>query len=135
MSGHLGITAGNGTLSGFDLFRAKLAVENLDAIAAQTAAADALQQGTTGFDRLDVAATVAHGELTLDAARLHGSAGDADLAGGINLPGQRLDLRLAVRPALPNPPEIAIRLSGPPDHPARTPELAALSRFLAERAP
>ena len=57
MSGHLGITAGNGTLSGFDLFRAKLAVENLDAIAAQTAAADALQQGTTGFDRLDVAAT------------------------------------------------------------------------------
>ncbi len=134
LGGHLGMTATNGTLAGFDLFRAKLAAEKPDAKAAESAATDALGVGTSSFDRLDVAAGLAHGDVTLDTARLHGSAGDAELTGGMNLATQLLDLRIALRPALPNPPEIAIRLSGSLDHPTRTPELSGLSRFLAERA-
>ena len=133
LSGHLALNVTDGTLDGFDLFRAKRAAENRDSVAAQSVASDALMVGATAFDRLDIAASMAHGDLTLDAARLHGVAGDAVLSGGVNLATQMLDLRIALRPSLPNPPEIAIRLTGPVDHPVRTPELANFARFVAER--
>ncbi len=134
LGGHLTLTSTDGAVGGFDLSRAKLAAENPDPVAAQTDAAAALGFGATAFDRLDIAASVAHGELTLDAARLHGNAGDVDLSGSMDLPSQTLDLRLELRPALPNPPAIAIRLAGPLDRATRTPELASLARFVAERA-
>jgi uncharacterized protein involved in outer membrane biogenesis len=134
LAGHVALTVTDGSLSGFDLFRVKLAAEKSELTAARSAALDALGIGETGFDRLEIAANVAHGDLSLETARLHGSAGDADLTGGMHLATQGINLRIALRPALPHPPEIALRLSGPFDHPDRTPELANLARFLAERA-
>jgi uncharacterized protein involved in outer membrane biogenesis len=134
LGGRLALTASDGTVEGFDLSRAKLAAENPDPVAAQSSASAALGVGATAFDRLDMAASVAHGEMNLDVAAVHASAGDAALAGGMDLVNQTIDLRLTLRPALPNPPEIAIRMTGPLDHPVRTPELANLSRFVAERA-
>ena len=134
LDGHVALKMDDGTLSGFDLFRVKLAAEKFDLAAAKSAVIEALGQGATGFDNLTVEASLAHGDLSLDTVQLHGSAGDAVLTGGVNLPTQSLDLRFALRPALPDPPEIAIRLTGPLDHPIRTPELANLSRFVAERA-
>jgi AsmA-like C-terminal region/AsmA family len=134
LGGRLALTVTDGAVDGFDLSRAKLAAENPDAVAAQSAASDALALGVSAFDRLDVAASVAHGYLSLDAARLRGSGGIAEATGGMNLATRMLDLRIALRPALPDPPEIAIRLTGPMDHPVRTPELASLARFVAERA-
>ena len=134
LGGRLALTASDGTVEGFDLSRAKLAAENPDPVAAQSSASAALGVGATAFDRLDMAASVAHGEMNLDVAAVHASAGDAALAGGMDLVNQTIDLRLTLRPALPNPPEIAMRMTGPLDHPVRTPELANLSRFVAERA-
>jgi uncharacterized protein involved in outer membrane biogenesis len=134
LAGRVVLTMTDGALSGFDLFRVKLAAGKPELTAARSEAIDALGVGTTGFDTLDIAASLAHGDLSLDAVRLRGSAGEADLTGGLNLPTGTLDLRIALRPALPNPPEIAIRLTGPIDRPTRAPELANLARFVAERA-
>jgi len=53
----------------------------------------------------------------------------------VNLPTQVMDLRIVLRPSASRPvPDIAIRLTGPLYHPQRTPELAGLARFVAERA-
>jgi uncharacterized protein involved in outer membrane biogenesis len=134
LAGHVVLTVSDGTLSGFDLFRMKLAAQRNDLASAKSEAIDALGMGATGFDELDIAANLAHGDLSLNTARLSGSAGEADLLGDINLPTGALDVRVALRPALPNPPEIAIRLTGTLDRPIRTPELANLARFVAERA-
>jgi hypothetical protein len=133
MAGHMAMTITDGALSGIDLFRVKLAAAKPELAAAKAAVIDALEHGTTGFDRIDLAAGLAHGDLALESVRLHGSAGDAELSGGINLPTEALELRLVLRPALPNPPEIALRLTGPLDHPNHIPELDNLSRFVAER--
>ena len=51
LDGRAVLTVADGALSGFDLFRTKLAVENPDAKAAEAAASDALSSGATGFDR------------------------------------------------------------------------------------
>jgi hypothetical protein len=52
----------------------------------------------------------------------------------VNLAAQTLDVEIALQPALPNPPEIAIHFSGPLGHPERTSELAGLARWMAELA-
>jgi uncharacterized protein involved in outer membrane biogenesis len=134
LAGHLEFVITDGTLSGFDLFRAKLAAMTPNLAAAEIAATGALGEGSTGFDRLDIVANLAHGDLSLNTVQMRGAAGDADITGGMNLAHQTLDLRIALRPALVNPPEIAIRVTGPLDRPNRTPELANLIRFVAERA-
>jgi AsmA-like C-terminal region len=134
LDGRIALTVTDGVLSGFDLFRAKLAVDKPDAEAAEAAAGDALASGATGFDQLDLSASLSHGDLALDRGRLTGIAGEARFSGGVNLATQGLDLRITLRPALPNPPEIVIRVTGPIDHPKRTPELANLTRWMAELA-
>jgi hypothetical protein len=134
LDGRVALTVNDGALSGFDLFRAKLAVERPDAKAAEAAANDALVSGATGFDRLDLSARVSHGGLSLDGGLLTGIAGEAHFTGGMGLATQALDVRIALQPRLPNPPEIAIRITGPLDHPSRTPELANLERWMAELA-
>ena len=121
-------------MSGFDLFRTKLAVEKPDAKAAEAAASDALASGATSFDRLDLSARVSHGDLSLEGGLLTGIAGEARFTGGMDLATRALDVRIALQPALPNPPEIVIRVTGPLDHPNRTPELANLARWMAELA-
>jgi hypothetical protein len=63
----------DGALSGFDLFRMKLAVEKPDAKTAEAAASDALDLGATGFDRLDLSARISHGDLSLDTGLMTGT--------------------------------------------------------------
>jgi hypothetical protein len=134
LDGRITLAVADGALSGFDLFRAKLAVEKPDAKAAEAMASDALGSGATGFDRLELSASLAHGDLSLDAGLMTGIAGEARFTGGMNLATQALDVRIALQPALPNPPEIVIRVTGPLDRPTRTPELANLARWMAELA-
>jgi hypothetical protein len=134
LDGQLALTVTDGALSGFDLFRTKLAVEKPDAKDAEAAASDALASGATGFDRLDLRASLSHGDLLLDEGLLTGIAGEARFTGGMNLATRALDVRIALQPALPNPLEIAIRVTGPIDRPNRTPELANLARWMAELA-
>ena len=134
LDGRVALTVSDGAVSGFDLFRTKLAVEKPDAKAAEAAASDALASGATGFDRLDLSASLSHGDLSLDGGLLTGIAGEARFTGGMHLLTQALDVRIALQPSLPNPPEIVIRLTGPIDRPNRTPELANLTRWMAELA-
>jgi AsmA-like C-terminal region/AsmA family len=134
LDGQARLTVADGALSGFDLFRMKLAVEKPNAKDAEAAASDALASGATGFDRLDLRASLSRGDLSLDEGLLTGIAGEARFAGGINLATQAVDVRIALQPALPNPPEIAIRVTGPIDRPNRTPQLANLARWMAELA-
>ncbi len=121
----------DGTVSGFDLFRLKQAVEKPDPKSAQIAADDALHSGATGFDQLDVVADIAHGDLVLDSGNMTGVAGDAHVSGGINLADRSLDVRIELQPAVPSPPAIAIHLTGPIDRPNRTVELDDLARWMA----
>ncbi len=134
LDGRAALTVIDGALSGFDLFRMKLAVEKPDAKTAEAAASDALDSGATGFDRLDLSARMSHGDLSLDTGLMTGIAGEAHFTGGMNLATQALDVRIALQPALPNPPEIVVRVTGPLDRPNRAPELANLARWMAELA-
>ena len=119
------------SVSGFDMFRLKQAVEKPDPKSVQAAASDALRSGVTGFDRLEIGANIAHGDLVLDTGSLTGVAGEAHVSGGMNLADQMLDVWVALQPALPSPPEVAIHLIGPIDQPNRAPELADLARWMA----
>ena len=53
LGGRFMLAVSDGTLSGFDLFRAKLAVDKPDPKITEAAASDALSTGATGFDRLE----------------------------------------------------------------------------------
>jgi hypothetical protein len=134
LDGHLALTLHDGTVSGFDLFRLKLAMDRPDPKAAAAAANDALRSGTTGFDRLDAEARVAHGDLLLDHAAMTGAAGEANFSGGIDLASDTLDVRIGLHPALPNPPRVAIHLTGPLARPDLTSELDELARWMAALA-
>jgi hypothetical protein len=121
-------------MAGFDLFRLKQAVQDWDSNTAGVAVSDTLMHGSTGFDRLEVAASISQGALTLDRASLIGHAGAAHATGSMMLADATLDVRLAVRPDVPHAPELGIRLAGPIEHPSRTLELAGLARWMADLA-
>jgi uncharacterized protein involved in outer membrane biogenesis len=131
LAGRAAVTVTDGVLSGFDLFRVKQAAINADRVAA----GEALASGATGFDRLELAGQFAHGDLSLDMGRLSAAAGTAEFSGSVGLVSQAFDLRVAMHPAVADPPEIALRLAGPIDHSSRTLELSGLVRWLAEHAP
>ncbi len=132
LSGLGTLTVNDGALSGFDMFRLKLSVERPDPKSVEAAASDALRSGATGFDRLELGASVAHGDVVLGSGILTGIAGEAHVSGGMNLSNQALDVTVALHPSLPSPPEIAIHLTGSIDRPSATPELAGLARWMAE---
>ncbi len=134
LHGRLDVVLHDGSVAGFDLFRLKRAVQDQDAKAASVAVSDALMNGATGFDRLQVVARISQGALTFDRARLTGIMGTAHATGAMVLADGMLDVRLAVQPDVPHAPELGIRLTGPLDHPNRTPELAALARWMADLA-
>ena len=131
LTGQMTAAVTNGVLTGFDLFRVKRAAANAD----RAAAGEAMGSGVTDFERLDLDATVAHGDLALTTGSLSATAGTADITGHLGLLSQAIDLRVVMHPAVTDPPEIALRLSGSIDHPNRTLELSGLSRWLAEHAP
>jgi hypothetical protein len=134
LGGRVSLTVHDGTMSGFDLFQLKQAVEKPDPKSVEAAASDALGSGATGFDLLELGATIAHGDLVLDAGNLTGIAGEAHASGGMHLASQALDIWIALQPALPSPPEVTIHLTGPINQPHRAPELAGLARWMAALA-
>jgi len=57
-------------------------------------------------------------------------------AGVVGLEGEGMDVRLALRPAIPaggaaGVPEVGLRLTGPAAAPTRTPELSGVLRWLS----
>ena len=98
----------------------------------------ALAGGITPFERLHLPVALQRGVATLGGAQLTGPAGSVKLDGTVDLSSLSLDLRATVQPA-PGPagdaPGLALRVAGPAGSPRRTPELAALTRWLAGRSP
>lgn len=91
----------------------------------------ALEVGNTPFLSLSLPFTAADGLLRLGEARLLGEAGEASLAGVIDLARDALDLRLLF--PRPEGPPLSLWLGGRLDAPRRLPEIAAHLRWRSER--
>ena len=112
-----------------------VAMDRLTAPFAPQDIAEALAGGASGFERLDMDVTFAHGTLALGATTLASPAGTITAEGNVDLPGATEQLRLTLLPAGTDPPHLALRLSGPLATPPRTPETADLIRWRAANAP
>ncbi|MBV9736451.1 MAG: AsmA family protein [Acidisphaera sp.] len=126
LGGALHISGRSGAIDGFNMSGLR---EDLRQSAADDALAAALAGGTSGFDRLEVGMSVARGILGFDEARLSGPDGTTTLSGSIDLPGAAFDLHALLRAAVPDAPEVGLRLTGPFAAPRRTPELADVARW------
>ena len=135
LGGTLTATVHGGVLAGIDLAQIADAVRAAPANGAAKLDAslrNALSGGSTGFETLSIAAQASGGSVTLGATTLTSDNGGADFSGSIDLPRGELDLRMLLRPAVSDPPDIGLRLTGPASAPRRTPELAGANRWLAE---
>jgi len=133
MSGTAGLGVQDGTLAGLDLPAAAAALADPGQAGLPARIRAALLGGTTAFSKLALPMRVQRGVIALDGT-LAAPSGSIDLAGAMDLLGAA-DLRLLLRPVAPDPqpgPELGLLLTGPLGA-ARTPELAGLSRWLAER--
>lgn len=127
LAGEAHMQVRDGVLSGVAMAKASdgLTPEDVEA---------ALRGGATPFSALDVQVQADKGILTLRQASLTAPSGTASVTGSLDLPGAAADLRLAIRPAVPDAPEIGLRLTGPLDALRRTPELAEVMRWRTARA-
>jgi len=101
---------------------------------ADPAVRTALAGGTTLFTRLDMVLRARRGVLAVADGRMTGPAGTATLSGSVDVGGNEAELRLGLLPAVANPPEIGLRLTGRLDALRRMPELAGVARWRAEHA-
>ena len=134
LSGTVQATVQDGTLSGFDLGGLRDALRAPESKGDTPALRKALDGGTTAFRHLTLKAGIADGILSFDTARLDGDAGSALAQGSVVLPDNTADLRIVLRPDVPNPPSVTLQLNGPLDAPHRTPELAAVAQWRAQQA-
>lgn len=132
LTGTATATVQGGAADGFDLGGAVAALQNADPGVGQDRLRAALAGGSTGFARLDVAASVARGVVTLDGTRLSADAGSAELAGTLDLPEGTMDAQLTLHPALAHAPDLTLRL-GAAAVPRHGSELAAAARWFADR--
>ncbi|WP_439597368.1 AsmA family protein [Falsiroseomonas sp.] len=134
LDGRLQLDLRDGVLAGFDLATAAQASAGPDAVAAEAAIRAALLSGATAFDRLEAEATLGGGRLRLASGHMAAEGGGAaTLTGEIDLPRATLDLQVLARPAMPEAPDLGLRLTGPADAPRRLPETSAWARWRAER--
>ncbi len=136
LGGTLHLTVRNGALAGLDAGKVLAALQpgGTASIAdTQSAVSNALGGGNTPFSQLDLDGTVSRGMITLSRGDITAPAGSIATTGNLDLPGETIDAHLAFRPALENSPLISLRLIGPVASPNRTPELAGLTRWLAQR--
>ncbi len=117
----------DGTLTG-------VALDRLTVPLADSAVRAALAGGATAYGAMTLDIGLARGVANLRKARLTGAAGAMEAGGSIDLAGSTQDLRLTLMPAIDGAPRIGLRLGGTPAAPRRTPELADLIRWRAERA-
>ena len=127
LQGQVTLQVRKGRLAGLDL--AQLAADPTE-----ERARVALAGGATNFDLLELTAQARRGSLQIQSAHLVAPSGDATASGTVDLPGESADLRLVIRPAMPDPPEIGLRLTGPIDALQRTPELAGVTTWRLARA-
>lgn len=135
LSGSAVVSVRDGVVAGFDIPAAQAALANPDRRRIPAEASNALTTGTSPFSRLDMPLQAQRGVLSGDGS-LASPAGRARLSGSIDLLGAAADLRVAIWPDVPNEPsgpELGLRITGPAATLARTPELAALTLWLAER--
>ncbi|MGK7865993.1 AsmA family protein [Falsiroseomonas sp. E2-1-a20] len=126
LSGRAQLDLRDGVLAGFNLAAAATASALPDALGAEAAIQEALLNGATAFDRLEVEASLASGRLRLETARLAAEGGTAaTFAGEIDLGRATLDLLVLARPAVPEAPDLGLRLTGPADAPRALPETSA----------
>ncbi len=128
LSGNADLVLREGTLNG-------LALADLAGTLTDAKARAALSAGTTAFDRLVLGLSIDHGVVTVGQSALTAPAGHIQASGQLDLTSGRVDLRLGLRPAMPDSPEIGLRLNGITPALARTPELSALIRWRAEHPP
>jgi hypothetical protein len=115
LSGRMQLDLRDGVLAGFDLAAAAIASALPDALPAEAAIREALLNGATAFDRL-----AAEGA-------------SATLSGEIDLARATLDVLVLARPAMPEAPDIGLRLTGPAADPRALPETSAWAVWRAAR--
>ncbi len=124
LSGTIRLQAHDGALLGVDLSRAGPPLADADLRAA-------LAGGTTTFSTFDINATLRNGAAVIADSSFTAAGGSGSLSGLLDIAGQTSELRLAIRPAAPDPPEIALRISGPLAAPNLTAELADAQKWRA----
>lgn len=124
----------DGVLTGLDLGGAAAATGLAELTEAEAAARRALSSGATAFERLELEGTVQAGQLRFGAVRITTESGaTATLSGGADLVRGAMDVRLGVRPAAPEAPDLGLRVTGPAATPNALPETADWARWRAER--
>jgi hypothetical protein len=122
----------NGALAGLSLGKtAPKDAPPLDEAALRAA----LAGGATPFDLLSLTAHVERGVVALHGATLTGPDGGIAAEGSVDLPGKTLDLSLALRPPVADPPTLRLRLTGPWDAPQRSLDLTELPRWRDTHGP
>ncbi len=133
LQGDAHVAVSDGVLSGIDLAAVDTALDQQDAVSVQAGVARGLDGGSTAFSRLSVDLLARHGAVTLRQGVLSAPAGAATLTGTVDLPIDSANLTVTLAPTHPAAPAIGLRLIGPAASPRRTPELAKLTGWLAER--
>jgi hypothetical protein len=151
LSGSGSLRVHDGLVSGFDLAAASHALTLADPVQVNAQARMALLVGNSSFDTLEAPLTIAGGIVNAT-ADLASAAGRGTLTGSVDLLNAGVDLRLGLTPVVAGavsapatvstvaPPQLAapvlgLRISGPANALVRTPELAGLTRWLADRVP
>jgi hypothetical protein len=151
LSGSGSLRVHDGLVSGFDLAAAGHALGLADGAQVTAQVRAALTTGNSSFDTLEAPVTIAGGVVNAT-ADLGSAAGGGTMTGSVDLQNAGVDLRLALTPvvagsasgpaavparaAAPSAgPVLGLRISGPANALIRTPELAALTRWLADRMP
>jgi uncharacterized protein involved in outer membrane biogenesis len=119
------------TIAGFDLGGAQSALASPSTPLLTAGLRTALASGSTRFPELQIPFDSRRGVLSVHASGDTPSGG-ASIAGTLDLLDGVLDGRLTLRPGA-GLPEVSARLTGPATSPTRTPELAGVARWLAER--
>jgi hypothetical protein len=125
LNGTLQLSVHDGVLIGVDLTKMGPKLADADLLAA-------LAGGTTAFSQFDVSASLRNGAALIGTAPFTAISGKGALQGLLDIAGQTAELRLAIRPAVPDAPEIALRLSGPLATLNRTPEIADAQKWRLE---
>ena len=142
LQGSVRASVRNGAITGLDAGRllsllsgvASPVLRNaVDPAPLQASVAEALGSGTTPFAQLDAAGTLANGVVSLTDGTVTASAATIKASGSLDLPGDAVDLSLALQPTFAGAPAIGLRLIGPAANPSRTPGFAALTGWLAGR--
>ena len=130
--GRIGVA--NGVLAGTALGAAAAAAANDDASLAEEGVRKALAGGATALDRLEGGWRAARGVVTLDGGRIVAEGGATGaVEGSLDVARGAIDLRFLVQPGPAEAPPIGLRVTGPAETPRRQPEIAAWSRWRAER--